>query len=126
MQLPIPINASDINRYISHFLRLHSAFHDYNTCNRNSVVLPRVVRSWSQRSFLHRSVREFNSLPHENIVSRSLNVFKLKLKIIIFLFSSISYKILYELCCSCRCALSYFIFVFSTTLVSTVFCFDPY
>ena len=73
-------NAPDINSYISKSLEPHSAFHNYNTCKRNNLVVPRFGRSWSQSSFLYRSVREFNRLPHEIKINRSLNVFMSKLK----------------------------------------------
>ena len=90
-------NASDINNYISQFLQPHSAFHDYNTRIRNNLVVPRFARSWCQLSFLHRSVKEFNSLPHEIKNSRSLSVFKLALKNSYCSEYKVIYAISYEL-----------------------------
>ena len=65
---------------LSQFSQLHSAFHDFNTRNRNNLVVPSFARSLSQHSFLYRSVREFNSLPHDLKISCILSVFKSKLK----------------------------------------------
>ena len=65
---------------LSQSLQSHSAFHDFNTRNRNNPAVPSFAQSRSQRSFLYRSVREFNSLPHDLKISRNLNVFKSKLK----------------------------------------------
>ena len=48
--------------------------------NSNNLLVLRFARSWTQRCFLYRSLREVISLPHEIKIIRNFNVLKSKLK----------------------------------------------
>lgn len=52
-----------MNRNVSVYMQTHADTHSHNTRNRNKLKIPLVHKAHTQRSFLHRGINEWNSLP---------------------------------------------------------------
>ena len=60
-----------MNRNVSVFMQANADTHSHNTRNKNKLKLPFARMALNQRSFLHRGINEWNSLPASIIQSSS-------------------------------------------------------
>ena len=58
----------------------HANNHNHHTRNRNNLVLPQYTKTTTQRSFLYRSINEWNNVHTPILNSLSIHSFKRKLK----------------------------------------------
>ena len=65
-------------------MQTHANTHSHNTRNRNKLKIPLAHKAHTQRSFLHRGINEWNSLPASIIQSSSPIVLRNFLKTLYF------------------------------------------
>ena len=69
-----------MNRNVSVYMQTHADTHSHNTRNRNKLKIPLAHKAHTQRSFLHRGINEWNSLPEIITKSSSTIILRKNLK----------------------------------------------
>ena len=61
-------------------IRRNSNFHSHSTRRSNDLHLPHARTNWSQRTFIFQASKDWNNLDNDIKSSKSLSLFKAKLK----------------------------------------------